>query len=62
MIWLSEILIQEHDLRSFSDLEVALRQKAEQGERFFGMDVKPPFSDTPANWEETLESIFVARY
>lgn len=61
MIWLSEILMQEHELQSFADLEEALRQRARQGERFFGMDVKPPFHDTPANWEAALESIFVAR-
>ena len=62
MIWLSEILMQEHDLQSFADLEQALKQRAMQGERFFGIDVKPPFGDTPANWEAALESIFVARY
>ena len=62
MIWLSEILMQEHELQSFVDLEDALRQRAVQGERFFGIDVKPQFPDTPANWEVALESIFVARY
>lgn len=62
MIWLSEILLQEHELTCFHDLEDALREKAESGERFFGMDVKPPFGDTPQNWEATLESIFTARY
>ena len=62
MIWLSEILIQQHELQSFADLERALRQRALEGERFFGIDVKPPFHDTPVNWEAALESIFVARY
>jgi hypothetical protein len=62
VIWLSEILMQEHELESFVDLEAALKQRAIDGERFFGIDVKPPFSDTPANWEAALESIFVARY
>ncbi len=61
MIWLSEILIQQHDLESFEDLKDALQQRARDGEVFFGIDVKPQFADTPANWEETLESIFVAR-
>ena len=61
MIWLSEILIQQHELQSFEDLKEALQQRARDGEVFFGIDVKPQFADTPQNWEETLESIFVAR-
>ena len=61
MIWLSEILIQEHELESFEDLKDALQQRARDGEVFFGIDVKPQFADTPKDWEERLESIFVAR-
>jgi hypothetical protein len=61
MIWLSEILIEEYQLASFIDLEAAVRQRAVQGERFFGIDIKPQFADTPANWESALESIFTAR-
>lgn len=61
MIWLSEILIEEHALASFTDLQVAVRARAAAGERFFGFDIKPQFTDTPANWESVLESIFTAR-
>ncbi len=61
MILLSEILIAEYQLASFADLQVAVKQRAMQGERFFGMDVKPQFADTPENWESVLESIFTAR-
>ena len=61
MIWLSEILIAEHQLASFTDLQAAVKQRAIQGERFFGMDIKPQFADTPENWESVLESIFTAR-
>ena len=61
MIWLSEILIEEYQLVSFIDLQAAVRQRAAQGERFFGIDIKPQFADTPANWESVLESIFTAR-
>ncbi len=61
MILLSEILISEYQLASFTDLQVAVQQRAMQGERFFGMDVKPQFADTPENWESVLESIFTAR-
>ena len=61
MFWLSEILIEEYQLASFIDLEAAVRRRAVQGERFFGIDIKPQFADTPANWESALESIFTAR-
>jgi hypothetical protein len=61
MIWLSEILIEEYQLATFSDLQVAVRQRAAAGERFFGIDIKPQFADTPANWESALESIFTGR-
>ena len=61
MIWLSEILIEEYQLESFNDLQAAVKQRAKSGERFFGIDIKPQFADTPANWESMLESIFTAR-
>ena len=61
MIWLSEILIQEHALASFDDLQAAVKKRAQAGELFFGIDIKPQFADTPANWESQLESIFTAR-
>ncbi len=61
MLWLSEILIQDHDLTSFTELQEALQQRARDGEILFGIDVKPPFDDTPADWEVVLESTFTAR-
>ena len=61
MLWLSEILIQEHELSCFSDLQDVVRQRALDGAIHFGIDVKPPFPDTPKNWEASLESTFVAR-
>ena len=54
MLWLSEILLEGHDMVSFTELEDAVRTKARAGELFFRMDIKPPFTDTPENWEETL--------
>jgi len=62
MIWLSELLIQEHQLESFADLQQLLQRKAAAGALHFGMDVKPQFADTPSNWETVLESVFSARY
>ena len=61
MIWLSEILIQEHQLISFDDLQVALKKRAQAGEVLFGIDIKPQFGDTPANWESVLESVFTEK-
>ena len=60
MLWLSELLLQGHDLESFEDLSQAVAEKARQGEMFFRMDVKPPFVDTPENWEEKLEASFTS--
>ena len=59
MLWLSEILLQEHELVSFDQLKQSVVQRA-KGEMFFRMDVKPPFSDTPENWEDQLESAFTS--
>ena len=60
MLWLSEILIQRHDLETFEDLLKAVRERARQGEMFFRMDVKPPFHDTPEDWEDRLEGAFTS--
>jgi len=60
MLWLSELLMQRHDLDNFDSLVKAIEAKAQEGERFFSMDVKPPYSDTPENWEERLEAIFTS--
>jgi hypothetical protein len=58
MLWLSEVLIQNHELESFEGLLEAVRDKARSGEIFFRMDVRPPFPDTPEDWEDRLEAAF----
>jgi hypothetical protein len=58
MLYLSEILIQNQDLESFEELINVIRNKATQ-EIFFQIDVKPPYPDTPPNWEDQLEGAFV---
>lgn len=58
MLYLSEVLIQGHDLETFEELIVAVQERA-KSEIFFKMDVKPPFPDTPPNWEDQLEGAFV---
>lgn len=59
MLHVSDILIERHDLRSFDELVDAVRVRARE-ERFLRIDVKPPFADTPDNWEDALESAFTA--
>jgi len=61
MISISEILIEEYQLTSFTDLQLAVQQRAAEGERFLKFDIKPQFPDTPEDWESVLESIFTAR-
>jgi len=58
MLCLSEILLQHHELASFDDLVEVVQDKARGGERFFQMDVRPPFPDTPESWEDRLEAAF----
>lgn len=59
MLWLSEVLLQNHEMTSFDELKEKITEKA-PGEMFFRMDVKPPFNDTPENWEDQLESAFTS--
>jgi hypothetical protein len=58
MLWLSEVLLQRHDLESFEALKQVVVEQARSGEMFFRMDVKPPFPDTPQDWEDKLEAAF----
>ena len=58
MLWLSELLIQNHDLDSFASLTEIVKVRAQEGEMFFRMDVRPPFPDTPEDWEDRLEAAF----
>lgn len=58
MLWLSEILLRNHQLASFEELVPMVQEGARSGEIFFRMDVRPPFSDTPENWEDRLEAAF----
>ena len=60
MLALSEILMQDHNMQSFDELKAKLEEHAKRGEIFFQMDVRPPFKDTPENWEDILESVFTS--
>lgn len=61
MLWLSEVMLQGQELESFEDLKKELGKRAKQGELFFQMDVKPPYPDTPNDWQDKLEAAFTAR-
>ncbi len=58
MLWVSELLMQHHECESFADLARVVEARARAGEMFLRMDVKPPFPDTPHDWEERLEAVF----
>jgi hypothetical protein len=58
MLKLSEILVSRKDIDDFDELLVAVQDIARTGERFFRMDVKPPYPDTPDDWEDRLEAAF----
>ncbi len=61
MLTLSELLIGHYDLDSFEGLKDLIAERIDAGERFLSLDVRPPFHDTPDDWEEQLESFFTAR-
>lgn len=58
MLKLSDILISRKEIEQFDQLIPVIQDVARNGERFFRMDVKPPFADTPEDWEERLEAAF----
>ncbi|MBK1706240.1 sulfur relay protein DsrC [Halochromatium glycolicum] len=58
MLKLSDVLVSQKEIESFEELVPAIQEIARHGERFFRIDVKPPFSDTPEDWEDRLEAAF----
>jgi hypothetical protein len=61
MLYLSQILIAHKDINSFDELMPLIQEHAREGERFFRIDVKPPFFDTPHDWEDRCEAAFSGR-
>jgi hypothetical protein len=60
MLYLSEVMIQHPQLNTFEELlQTVTRRASETGEIHFKIDVKPPYPDTPENWEDRLEGAFV---
>lgn len=62
MLYLSRILIANQDVETFDELQTLVKAFAREGEMFLRFDVKPPFPDTPQDWEERLEATFSSRY
>ena len=58
MLYLSSILIDEKDIETFDELLEVVKVRAKDGEIFIKIDLKPPFPDTPENWEDKIESAF----
>ena len=56
MLYLSEVMIQNPQLESFEELLTVVEDRAKT-EVFFRIDVKPPFQDTPDNWEDLRTSV-----
>lgn len=57
MLHVSDLLLEHRDLSSFDELVEVVRVKS-RSEMFFRMDLKPPYPDTPDNWESVLEAAF----
>ena len=60
MLTLSKILVGDHQMETFEQLLELIKECARQGEMFIDMDVRPPFPDTPENWEEQIEAAFTS--
>ncbi len=58
MLYLSTLLIEEKQVETFAELLDVIKHKAKEGEIFIRIDLKPPFPDTPKDWEDKVESAF----
>lgn len=57
MLYVSDLLLQYREISTFDELVEVVKQRA-KSEMFFRMDLKPPYPDTPNNWEMILEAAF----
>ena len=58
MLYLSAVIIEEKDIETFDELLEIIKERAKSGEIFIKLDLKPPYPDTPEDWEEKIESVF----
>jgi len=57
---ISDILIGNNEIVSFNELIKYVQAQARKGEMFIEMDVRPPFADTPEDWEQRVEAAFTS--
>jgi len=58
MVYTSQVLKMHPELATFAEFTNVVRALGEQGEFLISMDEKPPYPDTPENWELVLEHAF----
>ena len=59
MLYLSEVMMQNPKVQTFEELIEVVKER-KKTEMFFRIDVRPPFQDTPEDWENRLEAAFYA--
>ena len=57
MLHVSDLLLQHREISTFEELIDVVKARS-KNEMFFRMDLKPPYHDTPDNWEMILEAAF----
>ena len=60
MLSLSDVLLKHREVSSFREMRELVKTYASRGEIFLAFDVRPPFEDTPEDWETQLEATFTA--
>ena len=60
MLTISEILIQQYNMKTYKDLKDFISKKIDEGEMFLSLDIKTNFEDTPDYWETDLENLFTS--
>lgn len=60
MLSISVVLLENQELSSFEQLQECIKQYVRRGELFLEFDVRPPFPDTPEDWQDRLEAIFTS--
>lgn len=58
MARISELIIGNPQMTTFTELEQKVAQAARDGEIHLYFDIKPEYSDTPRKWEHRLEQAF----
>lgn len=57
-VQISDLMISNPGMTSFTQLEALVRQAALAGAVNLSFDLKPDYQDTPRNWQDRLEAVF----